>query len=62
MTKERFTQGELVASHHSLAQALHAYIATADIAEDRNGWLFRASPGYNATVLTERTNAPDHRC
>ena len=40
--------------HHSLAEALHAYIATADIAEDRKGWLFRTSPGHNATVLTER--------
>jgi site-specific recombinase XerD len=40
--------------HHSLAEALHTYIATADIAEDRKGWLFRTSPGHNATVLTER--------
>jgi integrase len=24
------------------------------IAEDRKGWLFRTSPGHNATVLTER--------
>ena len=30
--------------HHALAEALHAYIAAADIAEDRKGWLFRTSP------------------
>ena len=38
--------------HHALAEALHAYIAAAGIAEDRKGWLFRTSPGHNATVLT----------
>jgi site-specific recombinase XerC len=26
--------------HHALAEALHAYIAAASIAEDRKGWLF----------------------
>ena len=46
--------------HHSLAEALHAYIAAAGIAEDRKGWLFRTSPRHNATVLTERSmNQPD---
>jgi site-specific recombinase XerD len=40
--------------HHSLAEALHAYVAAAGIAEDRKGWLFRTSPGHNSTVLTER--------
>ena len=39
--------------HHSLAEELHAYIAAAGIAEDRKGWLFRTSPGHDATVLTE---------
>ena len=34
--------------HHALAEALHAYIAAAGIAEDRKGWLFRTSPGHNA--------------
>ena len=38
--------------HHSLAEALHAYIVAAGIAEDRKGWLFRTSPGHKATVLT----------
>ena len=40
--------------HHSLAEALHAYIAAAGIAEDRKGWLFRTSRGHNATVLSEQ--------
>src|SRR5271165_4855346 len=40
--------------HHALAEALHAYIAAAGIAEDSKGWLFRTSPGHNATVLTEQ--------
>jgi site-specific recombinase XerD len=39
--------------HHSLAEMLHAYIDVAGIAEDRKGWLFRTSPGHNATVLTK---------
>ena len=40
--------------HHTLSEMLHAYVAAAGIAEDRKGWLFRASPGNNATVLTEQ--------
>lgn len=40
--------------HHALAEALHAYIAAAGIAEDRKGWLFRISRGHNATVLSEQ--------
>jgi site-specific recombinase XerD len=40
--------------HHALAEMLHAYIAAANIAEDRKGWLFRTSPRHAATVLTER--------
>lgn len=40
--------------HHALAEALHAYIAAAGIAEDRKGMLFRTSPGHDATTLTEQ--------
>jgi site-specific recombinase XerD len=40
--------------HHALAEALHAYIAAAGIAEDRKGWLFRTSRGHNATALSEQ--------
>jgi site-specific recombinase XerD len=38
--------------HHSLAEALHAYIAAAGIAEDRKGFLFRTSRGHAATALS----------
>jgi integrase len=38
--------------HHALAEALHAYITMADIAEDHKGWLFRTSPRHNAKMLT----------
>jgi site-specific recombinase XerD len=40
--------------HHALAEMLHVYVATAGIAEDRKGWLFRTSPRHIATVLTEQ--------
>jgi site-specific recombinase XerD len=40
--------------HHALAEALHAYIAAAGIAEDRQGWLFRTSPRHNAALLTDQ--------
>jgi site-specific recombinase XerD len=40
--------------HHSLAEALHAYIAAAGIADDRKGWLFRTSPRHSATILTDQ--------
>ena len=46
--------------HHALAEALHAYIAAAGIAEDRKGWLFRTSPRHDATRLTHQPMAqPD---
>ena len=40
--------------HHLLAEALHAYIAAAGIAEDRKGWLFRTSRGHTATALSDQ--------
>ena len=40
--------------HHALAEALHAYIAAAEIGEDRKGWLFRTSRGHNGSVLSEQ--------
>jgi site-specific recombinase XerD len=40
--------------HHALSEMLHAYVAAAGIADDRKDWLFRTSPGQNATVLTEQ--------
>jgi len=38
--------------HHALAEALHAYIAAAGIAEDRKGVLFRTSRGHNGAALS----------
>jgi len=35
--------------HHALAEALHAYINAAGIAEDRKGFLFRTARGHNGT-------------
>ncbi len=40
--------------HHALAEALHAYIAAAGLAENRKGWLFRTSRVHDATVLSEQ--------
>jgi site-specific recombinase XerD len=40
--------------HHALAEALHAYIAAAGIAEDRKDFLFRTCPGHTGTELTEQ--------
>jgi site-specific recombinase XerD len=40
--------------HHALAEALHAYIAAAGIAEERKGCLFRTARGHVATVLADR--------
>ncbi len=39
--------------HHSLAEALHAYIAAAGIVEDKKGRLFRTSRGHAATALSD---------
>ena len=43
--------------HHALAEALHAYIAAAGLADDSKGWLFRTSPGHTATLLTDQPMA-----
>ena len=40
--------------HHALSEMLHAYVAASGIADYRKGWLFRTSPGHNATMLTEQ--------
>ena len=41
--------------HHALAEALHLYIDAAGVAEEKKSWLFRTSPGHNATMLTEQS-------
>ena len=40
--------------HHALAEALHAYLASASIGEDRKGWLFRTARGRGNSVLAEQ--------
>ena len=40
--------------HHALAEALHAYIGAAGIADDRKGWLFRTAGGRKGSVLSEK--------
>ena len=43
--------------HHSLAEALHAYINAAGIAEDREdrkGFLFRTASGHNGNALSDQ--------
>jgi site-specific recombinase XerD len=40
--------------HHALAEALHAYINAAGVAEDRKGWLFRTARGHKADTLSDR--------
>jgi site-specific recombinase XerD len=44
----------IMACHHALAEALHAYIKEAGIAEDRKGFLFRTSSGHNRNTLSEQ--------
>jgi site-specific recombinase XerD len=46
--------------HHALAEALHAYINAAGIAEDHKGWLFRTSRGHRGIELSaEPMGQPD---
>jgi integrase len=40
--------------HHVLAEALHAYIDAARIAEDRKSFLFRTSRGHVGTALSDQ--------
>jgi site-specific recombinase XerD len=40
--------------HHALAEALHAYINAAGIAEDRKGILFRTASGHNGNALSDQ--------
>jgi site-specific recombinase XerD len=40
--------------HHSLAEALHAYIDTAGFADDRKGYLFRTAKGHAGTSLSDQ--------
>jgi site-specific recombinase XerD len=50
--QEKGGKHHVMPCHHALAEALHAYIDTAGIAEDRKGWLFRTSRGHKGTELS----------
>jgi len=39
---------------HVLAEALHAYIAAAGIADYKKGWMFRTSRGHGGTALADQ--------
>jgi site-specific recombinase XerD len=51
---EKGGKHHLMPCHHALAEALHAYINTAGIAEDRKGSLFRTSSGHNSNALSDQ--------
>ncbi|MBC9209821.1 tyrosine-type recombinase/integrase [Roseomonas aerophila] len=38
--------------HHTLAEAVHAYLQAAGIGEDRRGWLFRSAKGRGDALST----------
>jgi site-specific recombinase XerD len=51
---EKGGKDHTVPCHHALAEALHAYINAAGIAQDRKGWLFRTSAGHNPNALSDQ--------
>jgi integrase len=51
---EKGGKHHLMPCHHALAEALHAYINAAGIAEDRKGLLFRTSSGHSGDVLSDQ--------
>ena len=51
---EKGSKHHAMPCHHSLAEALHAYINAAGIAEDRKGPLFRTSRGHNGDLLSDQ--------
>jgi site-specific recombinase XerD len=52
--REKGGKQHVIPCHHALAEELHKYIAVADIAEDRKGWLFRTAKGWKATILSDQ--------
>ena len=51
---EKGGKHHLMPCHHALAEALHAYINAAGIAEHRKGSLFRTSSGHNCNALSDQ--------
>ena len=50
---EKGGKHHMMPCHYVLAEALHAYISAAGIADDRRGWIFRTARGHNGKVLSE---------
>jgi integrase len=51
---EKGGKQHMMPCNHALAEALHAYIDAAGIAEDKKGFLFRTSRGHDDTVLSDQ--------
>jgi site-specific recombinase XerD len=51
---EKGGKHHIMPCHHALAEALHAYITAAGIAEDRKGFLFRTASGHNGNSLSDQ--------
>jgi integrase len=51
---EKGGKHHLIPCHHALAEALHAYINAAGIAEHRKGFLFRTASGHNGNALSNQ--------
>src|SRR3984893_9508755 len=51
---EKGGRQHMMPCHHALAEAMHAYIAAAGIAEDKKAFLFRTSRGHGGTALADQ--------
>jgi site-specific recombinase XerD len=51
---EKGGKQHMMPCHHSLAEALHAYITAAGIGADKKSFLFRTSRGHGGTTLADR--------
>jgi site-specific recombinase XerC len=51
---EKGSKVHTVPCHHALAEALHAYINAAGIAQNRKGFQFRTSSGHNSNALSDQ--------
>jgi integrase len=54
---EKGGKQHMMPCHHSLAEALHAYINAAGIAADKKAFLFRTSRGHAGTTLADQPMA-----
>jgi integrase len=52
--QEKGGKQHVMPCHHSLAEALRAYIDAAGLAEDRKGWLFSTARGHDGRALSQK--------